>query len=821
MTLVESPSDQGRGEMRERVLRRLMQLAAYTCDARLAMVATAKGELLWQEARDARDPQCGGLLASLTQIADELAAQYGLCGLSLPVARDTGNANVPTRAHLWGSAPIQSVDGQTVAVLGVIGARPRTLPAAAREELEQIATLVCSHLGKPAPAKTSMSTKSGELACSLLRSTTAAIYSTDERGAICYVNPAYRRVFGLRPDHAPDEWAHGVHPDDRERMEREWADFCLNPRPSEFSYRTRLSTGEERAFTEAVVKTQGGAGYVGAITEVTPLVASQQALADAEVKLRREHAVLRAVLDTIPVQVFWKSADRRYLGCNRAFAAGTRFASEPDPTQAVTGKTVFELGLPEATAQESEASYERVFGTREAELFSPLAQRDPSGRLLHLLSSRIPLQNADGSVHTVVGIISDITPIIQAHQEVARLNQRWDLAFSGSGDGVWDWTLAPEELYLSPRWKEMLGYAESECRSSMEAWMTLVHPADRGATDAALQRLLDGQAETCATEQRLRHRDDSYRWILVRGRIADRDAEGRATRIVGTTSDITAIKCTEAESANARKLEAIGQLAAGVAHEINTPAQFVGDNLQFTQESVAQLLGAVHEIVRAGHSGDSSTAPLAELLARIDYDYVALECPKAIAQAIEGIERISKIVRALKELSHPGLEVVPTDLNRAIESTVTVAGSEWKYVAEMILDLAPDLPEVPVTPSDFQQMVLNLIVNAAHAIEEARRGTSQKGQIRISTRHSETLAEVLIADDGCGIPEEHRANIFNAFFTTKPLGKGTGQGLALVNNVIRKHHGTIRFESTIGQGTTFIFCLPLTAADSEQPGERP
>jgi signal transduction histidine kinase len=194
-------------------------------------------------------------------------------------------------------------------------------------------------------------------------------------------------------------------------------------------------------------------------------------------------------------------------------------------------------------------------------------------------------------------------------------------------------------------------------------------------------------------------------------------------------------------------------------------------------------------------------------------EYLLAEIPKAISQSADGIDRVATIVRAMKEFAHPGsAEKAAVNLNKAIESTVTVARNEWKYVADLHTTLDPTLPPVPCLVGEFNQVVLNMIVNATHAIADAVKGTGGKGTITIGTRRAGDFVEVCIADTGMGIPESIRHRIFDPFFTTKEVGKGTGQGLAIARSVVvDKHGGTIAVESQVGTGTTFIIRLPLTA----------
>ena len=264
----------------------------------------------------------------------------------------------------------------------------------------------------------------------------------------------------------------------------------------------------------------------------------------------------------------------------------------------------------------------------------------------------------------------------------------------------------------------------------------------------------------------------------------------------------------------AQKMESVGQLAAGIAHEINTPAQFVGTNIDFMAESFQDIDGFVKQILELQENvpKDISTA-IDTALDGADWEYLSEELPQAIKQSRDGIERISAIVQAMKNFSHPGSkEKAAQALNPIIETTITVAGSEWKYVADIELDLDPDLPNVPLFADEMGQVILNILVNAAHAIAAQLDKTSgnEKGIISISSRQIGSNVELRIQDTGPGIPEAEQLRIFDPFYTTKEVGKGTGQGLTICHDVIvGKHQGTISVESVIDKGTSFIITLPL------------
>lgn len=281
--------------------------------------------------------------------------------------------------------------------------------------------------------------------------------------------------------------------------------------------------------------------------------------------------------------------------------------------------------------------------------------------------------------------------------------------------------------------------------------------------------------------------------------------------------DLTRRRSLEAQLAHAQKMESVGQLAAGIAHEINTPIQYVGDNTRFLQSSFEDIHSVLSKISDA-QSAD--TPPKADALVQnlfaamedADMEFLIEEIPQAIEQTLDGADNVARIVKAMKEFSHPGSEETQEiDLNKALDSTLTVSKNEWKYCSKLETDFDPNLPPVPCMPGELNQAFLNLIVNAGHAITDS----GKEGRLRVSTRVEGETVVVRISDTGCGIPVHARHRIFDPFFTTKAVGRGTGQGLAVVHNVVvEKHGGEINFESEIGKGTTFIIRLPIKTSVS-------
>lgn len=281
--------------------------------------------------------------------------------------------------------------------------------------------------------------------------------------------------------------------------------------------------------------------------------------------------------------------------------------------------------------------------------------------------------------------------------------------------------------------------------------------------------------------------------------------------------DVTERQRLEAQLAHAQKLESIGQLAAGIAHEINTPTQFVSHNTYFLKTACSKILPLLDTYVKVlevarEHSTNNDLLDEAETqLKATKLDFLKTEIPKALQQAEEGLDRIASIVRAMKEFSHPGTEEMGwIDLNHAIENTINVARNEWKYVAELKTDLDPSISGVPCYPGELNQVFLNIIINAAQAIAESCGDEEEiSNTIIIRTRNEKDWVKITISDTGPGIPNEIRNRIFDPFFTTKEVGKGTGQGLAIAYSVVvDKHHGRITCDSELGKGTCFTILLP-------------
>jgi signal transduction histidine kinase/HAMP domain-containing protein len=300
------------------------------------------------------------------------------------------------------------------------------------------------------------------------------------------------------------------------------------------------------------------------------------------------------------------------------------------------------------------------------------------------------------------------------------------------------------------------------------------------------------------------------RWVVTRGELKSE------TCLRGLMLDITQQRKLESDLQQAQKLESVGRLASGVAHEINTPVQFITDNVQFLRDSsadLARLIAALRVSNGAVLNGSASleaARSAAETEVKVDLPYLLEDMPKAFVGCLEGLRRVATIVRSMKEFAHPdSTEMTSVDINRAIESTLVIASNEYKYIADVETNLA-SLPSVLCHAGEVNQAVLNIIVNAAHAITDVVGDSGKRGKIVVATRQDGETVVISIGDSGGGIPEHIRARIFDPFFTTKVVGKGTGQGLAIARSVIvDKHGGELTVETEVGVGTTFHLRLPV------------
>ena len=453
--------------------------------------------------------------------------------------------------------------------------------------------------------------------------------------------------------------------------------------------------------------------------------------------------------------------------------------------------------------------------------------KNKAGALYWEAATIAPIKTAAGQVSHYLATKEDITERRQA--EAALRHERWLLnsLMATAPAHIYFKDCAGAFIQINQAFAAFLGVESTQAVVGLTDFdLFTTESAEQSQQDEEVV-ILTGRPLIGKIERSTR-RDGTSRWFST-SKMPLRNDAGTLTGTFGFSLDVTDQKQSEQDRAllqiqlsQAQKLESIGMLAAGIAHEINTPAQFVSDNLTYVAKGVAKLepvLAAYPQLLAALQSAGPLSAEIEPWVAgtsQVKLEHLRRELPAALEDALNGMGRITQIVRAMKNFSHPGGDkLTPCDLNQAIDNTLIVCRNEWKYVAEMQTSLAPDLPLVPCLLGDLNQVIVNLVVNAAHAIADmVSKNPGTKGTITVGTRLLEGWAEVRVSDTGTGIPESARGHIFTPFFTTKQVGKGTGQGLALARSVIaERHHGTVQFETELGRGTTFVIRLPLVAAE--------
>jgi PAS domain S-box-containing protein len=544
---------------------------------------------------------------------------------------------------------------------------------------------------------------------------------------------------------------------------------------------------------------------------VTDITARKQ----AEDKLREGEKKYRILLENLPQRIFYKDKNSVYVSCNQNYASDLGIT-----TEAIAGKTDDDF-YPRGLAEKYRADDRRVMESGETGEIDEEYQRD--GKKLVVRTVKTPVRDRDGNVVGILGIFWDVTERSRAEEQL-RLQ---GAALEAAANAIVITDRRGRITWVNQAFTELTGYSEEEAlgqtprllksgKHNEEFYRNLWHTVLSG-------QVWHGEI--------INRRKDGSLYTDVMTITPVQNERGEITHFVAIKRDVTQEKILESQLVQAQKMESIGQLAAGIAHEINTPTQFVGDNTRFLQDAFVDLQGllakyaVLAECCRTGSVTPEIVADAEAAAKQADLDYLQEEIPRAIAQALEGVERVTKIVRAMKDFSHPGGEgMEAVDLNKAIESTITVARNEWKYVAEVVTDFDPALPLVPCFLGDFNQVILNIIINATHAIADVvGDGATGKGTITVSTRHDGRWAEIRVRDTGTGIRPEYRAKVFDHFFTTKEVGKGTGQGLAIAYSVVtEKHGGTITFETEMGEGTTFIIRLPVEReqATAEETSDR-
>jgi PAS domain S-box-containing protein len=523
-------------------------------------------------------------------------------------------------------------------------------------------------------------------------------------------------------------------------------------------------------------------------------------------ELAHERDLLRILMDQFPDCIYFKDESCRFVRINRAQAVMLGVES-PEEAVGHSDADYFDADV----SRKALADEQRILQTGKP-LIGSIEHITRNGLTRWVTASKVRVRDEAHNENLIVGISRDMTEWKNTVEALEESEESFRLLFEAIPQAVWVYDVETLGfLKVNEAACRRYGYSPEEFEGATV--IDLHPPAEAGRLRALLAEIFAcaGQSPPQgAWQHRTRAGDlldvEVYSRLL---RFRDRPA------VLAVVQDVTDRKRLELELQQSQRLEAVGHLAAGIAHEINTPIQFVGDNLHFLDESFASHSLAMEkyhlllrESVKAGAVPGAVLESWERALEAADMEYLTTEVPAALKQSLDGVERVATIVRAMKAFAHPGQkEKVAADLNRALADTLTVARNELKYVAEIETDFG-ELPPVVCHLGDLNQVFLNLLVNAAHAIGTVMKDTGVKGRIRVQTRADGDQVTVSISDTGCGIPAAIRSRVFDPFFTTKEVGRGTGQGLALARTIVEKHGGRITFEPNPPQGTTFVVIVP-------------
>jgi PAS domain S-box-containing protein len=435
-----------------------------------------------------------------------------------------------------------------------------------------------------------------------------------------------------------------------------------------------------------------------------------------------------------------------------------------------------------------------------------IRHKDGTWRILESVATAIP--NEEGQIERLVIVNRDITERQLAEETKNRSDQLFRSIAENSADLIAVVDQDGHRIYNNPAYERLLGYTPEELKGTVS--FQQIHPDDRPrVTRAAQQALKTGVGQI--VEYRMQRKDGTYVTLESHGSFI-RDSHGEIESSVISARDISHRRM----ALQTEKLSAIGQLAAGIAHEINTPVQYVSDNIAFLSDTWNQLDAAMAFCLTPAHasvtSDSHSSAAVISASPPEDWDWLRQQVPKAIAQSLEGIRRMRKILVAMRRFSHNGGgEREQVDLNEALDATLTIAQNQIKHIADVQTDFQPNLPRLECYADEMNQVFLNLIVNATHAIREAsKKQARERGKLTIRTRQIDNDVQIEIQDNGTGIPLSVCARVFDPFFTTKQVGEGTGQGLTICHDiVVQKHRGNIWFDTELDRGTTFFIRIPI------------
>jgi two-component system NtrC family sensor kinase len=544
-----------------------------------------------------------------------------------------------------------------------------------------------------------------------------------------------------------------------------------------------------------------------------------------------------SVIDNVKEVIFQTDTQEHWTFLNRAWTEITGFAI------AESIGTSFLNGIHPDDLQKGRDNFDELITGVQQSCRPTVRYLTKSGDIRWLEVHARTNFAADGTVSGTTGTLNDITEQVLTQSALRISEERLQMALSGSDLGLWDWQLITGDIYFNPQWKGMLGYEPEEIDDNFQAFEQLVHPEDLSRVKAGLNAYLDRLIPAYEVEFRMRCKTGEWKWILSRGKVFEWDKAGNPVRMTGTHRDISdrrqaedalresearerkkayqlelalcELKNAQAQLVQTKKMASLGQLVAGIAHEINNPMSFIAGNVSFAHQYGFDLLKLI-DLYQQYYP--HPVAPIQEQMEAVELDFLRTDFPKALNSIREGVARIQQIVRSLQHFSHLNeAQMKTTDLNQRLESTLILLQNRFhkkphQAVIEVNKELAM-LPKVECYPGQLNQVFINVLSNAIEALEEkSQQNDSFIPQIGISTEIAELNSTVIIriCDNGLGIPAHLQEHLFEPFFTTKPVGQGTGLGLAVSYQIIEKHKGKITCNSQVGIGTEFVIEIPIT-----------
>lgn len=592
------------------------------------------------------------------------------------------------------------------------------------------------------------------------------VFYKDREGRYQGCNRAFEKYLGLAKSEIVGRTVYDVAPGELSRKYHEM-DMGLMERPGMQVYESSVKyadgTFHDVIFNKATYHRRDGsvAGIIGVILDITERKQAEEALRESEKKFSE-------FAHSLP-QIVFEADGEGHL----TFVNDTAYSmSDYTPEDFEKGLNALQMLVPE-DRQRAESNMQRILRGEEI-IGSEYTFLRKDGRTFPILTVSTPIVR-QGRIVGLRGIILDISDRKKAEEALRESEERWQFALEGAGDGVWDWNAETNRVFFSPRWKAMLGYDDQDIGDTLDEWDKRVHPDDRDDVHAEIRRHFDGQSPVYVSEHRLRCKDGTYKWILDRGKVVSRTSDGRPLRVIGTHTDMTERKHLETRLAEARKMEAVGKLASGAAHEIRNPLNIMSLRLQM--------------LTATGKAVDD-------------------DVQRAVETCNVQIRRILQVLDGLYEFSRiPETRKAPNDLNKIVEEAAAL--QDGRLRGEGIraeVRYGKDLPSLMLDRGKMVLVLTQLISNAA----DAMKGREKKIlDISIQEKASDDRVCIVISDTGPGIPAEDRTRIFDPFFTTKDPGKGKGLGLSIAYGIVKDHDGHIRAEKNAEGGAAFIIELPI------------